>query len=85
MLKSVFSRSGFTDGYFTGKRQDMFGYRQKEDVIAAKDVLKELSHLYDNETPLVPIKLDFICRENEPIKLSATALGKTVTATGSVP
>lgn len=85
VLKSVFSRSGFTDGYFTGKRQDMFGYRQKEDVIAAKDVLKELSHLYDNETPLVPIKLDFICRENEPIKLSATALGKTVTATGSVP
>ena len=85
VLKSVFSRSGFTDGYFTGKRQDMFGYRQKEDVIAAKDVLKELSHLYDNETPLVPIKLDFICRENEPIKLSATALGKTVTATGCVP
>ena len=64
ILKSVFSRSGFTDGYFTGKRQDMFGTRQKEDVVSAKDVLKELSHLYDNENPLVPIDLKFECRED---------------------
>ena len=28
-LKSVFSRTGFTDGYFTGKHYDMFGTRQK--------------------------------------------------------
>lgn len=28
-LKSVFSRTGFTDGYFTGERKDMFGTRQK--------------------------------------------------------
>lgn len=84
-LKSVFSRTGFTDGYFTGERKDMFGTRQKEDVVAAKDVLKELSHLYDNENPLVPINIEFICKANRKAELTATALGKTVTVTGTVP
>lgn len=84
-LKSVFSRTGFTDGYFTGKREDMFGTRQKEDVVAAKDVLKELSHLYDNENPLVPIDVEFECKANQKSKLTATALGKTVEVVGSVP
>lgn len=84
-LKSVFSRTGFTDGYFTGERKDMFGTRQKEDVVAAKDVLRELSHLYDNENPLVPIDIEFICKANRKAKLTATALGKTVTVTGTVP
>ena len=35
-----FSRSGFTDGYFTGKLgRHMFGVRQKEDVTAASPAL----------------------------------------------
>ena len=84
-LKSVFSRTVFTDGYFTGERKDMFGTRQKEDVVAAKDVLKELSHLYDNENPLVPIDIEFICKANRKAELTARALGKTVTVTGTVP
>ena len=84
-LKSVFSRTGFTDGYFTGERKDMFGTRQKEDVVAAKDVLKELSHLYDNENPLVPIDIEFICKANRKAELTATALGKEATVAGTVP
>lgn len=83
-LKSVFSRSGFTDGYLTGKRYDMFGTRQKEDVVSANGVLKELSHLYDNENPLVPIDLEFSCREGERPCLKATALSKTVTVYGEI-
>ena len=84
-LRSVFSRTGFTDGYLTGKRENMFGTRQKEDVVAAKDVLKELSHLYDNENPLVPIDLEFVCKAGCRAVLTARALGKTATATGEVP
>ncbi|WP_448921491.1 DUF3656 domain-containing U32 family peptidase [Eubacterium sp.] len=84
-LKSVFSRTGFTDGYFTGERKDMFGTRQKEDVVAAKDVLKELSHLYDNENPLVPIDIEFVCKANRKAKLTAKALGKEATVVGTVP
>ncbi|MBQ9531348.1 MAG: U32 family peptidase [Eubacterium sp.] len=85
VLKSVFSRSGFTDGYFTGKRQDMFGTRSKEDVVSANSVLKELARLYDKEKPLVPLKFEFICRENEPISLTASANNKCVTLKGSIP
>lgn len=84
-LRSVFSRTGFTDGYFAGKKENMFGTRQKEDVVAAKDVLKELSHLYDNENPLVPIDLEFVCKAGCRAVLTASALGKTATATGEVP
>ena len=40
-LRAVFSRSGFTDGYLTGKRNEtMFGYRTREDVTGADKVLK---------------------------------------------
>lgn len=31
LLRSIFSRSGFTDGYFTGKFSNMFGSREKEE------------------------------------------------------
>lgn len=81
-LKSVFSRSGFTDGYLMSNLgADMFGIRQKEDVTAAKNVLGEIRHNYENETPLVPIDFDFSCKENQNCVLKAQALGKNVTVT----
>ncbi len=86
MLKSVFSRSGFTQGYFNNEmNRQMFGIRQKEDVVAAKDVLKTLSHLYDNEKPLVPIALRLECLKGKPVRLSASALGKTAEVIGDIP
>ena len=59
VLRSVFSRSGFTDGYLLGKRNaDMFGYRTKEDVVSASGtVLKQLSSLYAKEKQSVPITM----------------------------
>ena len=40
-LRAVFSRSGFTDGYLTGRPDaDMFGFRTKEDVTGADGFLK---------------------------------------------
>lgn len=85
-LKSVFSRSGFSNGYFTDNRgREMFGTRQKEDVVSAKDVLKGFSHLYDHENPLLPINMNFLCRSGEKMKLTASALNKTVTVYGDVP
>lgn len=86
MLKSVFSRSGFTQGYFNNEmNREMFGIRQKEDVVAANDVLKELSHLYDNENPLVPVSLKLECLRDKPVKLTAFALGKTAEIIGDIP
>ena len=59
-LRAVFSRSGFTDGYLNAKRDGgMFGYRTKEDVTGADNVLGSLAALYRNETPHVPVDLQF--------------------------
>lgn len=79
-LKAVFSRSGFTDGYFENRRgKDMFGTRQKEDVTAATNkVLTELSRIYEKETPLIPVSFYLTVIENEKVSLSASAMGKTV-------
>lgn len=86
MLKSIFSRSGFTQGYFKNEmNREMFGIRQKEDVVAANDVLKQLSHLYDNENPLVPVDMEFECLAGRPALLTASALGKSVTIKGDAP
>ena len=59
-LRAVFSRSGFTDGYLTGKRdKSMFGYRTKDDVQSAEKVLHSLSALYEKETPRVGVTMHF--------------------------
>lgn len=56
-LRAVFSRSGFTDGYYTGRLgREMFGTRQKEDVTAAAGALKALQRLYSREEPRVPVE-----------------------------
>ena len=57
-LQAVFSRSGFTDGYLTGKRNvRMFGVRTVEDAAASKTVLGRLAELYRREYPGVPVDL----------------------------
>ncbi|MDR2532842.1 MAG: U32 family peptidase [Oscillospiraceae bacterium] len=39
-LKAIFSRGGFTDGYFTGKMCSMRGFRSREDVLLTQNTLK---------------------------------------------
>ncbi len=71
-LRAVFSRSGFTDGYYTNNRgKEMFGTREKEDVVAAKDVLNDLSKLYEKEMPRFKLDFKFFMSENENISLTA--------------
>ena len=82
-LKSVFSRSGFTDGYYTSNRDgEMFGVRRHEDVTAAAPVLKELAHLYEKETPLVGISLGLTVSESESRLTVTDEDGHTVTVCG---
>ncbi len=66
LLKNIFSRSGFTDGYLTGKRtRDMFGIRTKEDVEASKTALSKTSELYRRERQRVPVDFELLIGENE--------------------
>lgn len=87
-LEAVFSRSGFTDGYWEGRLgAQMFGIRQKEDVLAASNqVLRELARLYDRETPLVPITLEFSARAQEPMRLCLRDVsGNEAAVSGELP
>lgn len=81
-LQAVFSRSGFTQGYFQGKRNlEMFGYRKKEDVVAASGVLKEFASLYKDEIQKIRVKMTFEANRNFT-KLIVTDGKNTVTVTG---
>ena len=82
-LKSVFSRSGFTDGYYTAHRDGaMFGVRRHEDVTAAAPVLRELAHLYEKETPLVGISLGLTVSDSESRLTVTDEDGHTITVCG---
>ena len=76
-LRGVFSRSGFTDGYFENKRgRDMFGTRQKEDVTSATSgLLKELARLYEKEQPRFGVDFHLTVLEGEKVSLSASSEG----------
>lgn len=58
-LESLFSRSGFTSGYYKNKTgRAMFGFREKENVQSAtKELLGKYSSIYAKESPR--FKVDF--------------------------
>ncbi len=85
-LRSVFSRSGFTDGYYRNKLgYDMFGIRRKDDVTAASGVLKKLEKLYEKEQADTVVDFAFTALKGEPISLAARAGAKNVFIEGEVP
>lgn len=86
-LRSVFSRSGFTTGYFDDKiDKTMFGVRQKEDVVSAQGVLGDLAKLYGKEAPRVRVDFDFQLEAGEPAALAARDEdGNAAFAQGDVP
>ena len=85
-LQAVFSRSGFTKGYFEGELgKEMFGIRRKEDVEGAGAVLSDLARLYEKENPLIPVDFTETILPDTPILLTASALGKPVCAGGPAP
>ncbi len=85
-LQNVFSRSGFTDGYYKGALgRDMFGIRTKDDVIAAGDTYSYLHELYRAERQSVSVKMQAEILRDKPIKLTITDGKNTVDAIGDIP
>ncbi len=85
-LKAVFSRSGFTDGYLTGKLgTEMFGYRRKEDVVSAEGVFPELREKYRKETKAASADFCAYIKNGEPSRLEMNCNGITVSVEGAVP
>ncbi len=86
-LSAVFSRSGFTDGYFTGKRgPQMFGIRSHEDVTGATTKVFHAIHtLYKDELQRVPISAQLTIHKDCPSELMISDTdGHTVSSVGAV-
>lgn len=86
-LRLAFSRDGFTQGYYDGKRgKAMFGVRP-ENARWPEDWFADLRAAYEKEDlRLVPLTLSCTLREGEAISLTACdSDGHSVTVTGAVP
>ncbi len=79
-LRDLFSRSGFTDGYFADKLgRDMFGYREKENVQSAtKELLNKYAVNYEKETPRYKVSFKFGGKIGEKAVVTAECNGHAV-------
>lgn len=84
-LKKIFSRGGFTNGYFTGNLSGMFGVREKEDVTAAKDIFPKIHELYRFERKCRTIDFHAVIKKNQPFELTASSGDVTVSAKSDIP
>lgn len=84
-LKGIFSRSGFTDGYFTGKREKMFGVREKEDVVSAQSLLPKVHEIYRHERKVFTVDFHAVVKNNTPVEITADCNNISVKATGNIP
>ena len=74
ILRRVFSRDGFTDGYYTGKLGDsMFGTKTDVPMNEVKELYDKAAHRFaeGKEAPLVPVSLCFTARKDTGAVLSA--------------
>ena len=84
-LTAAFSRQGFTDGYFMGRKEaEMFGVREVQPE--PKELFAAARAGYDKPTQLVPVTLTAHIQAGAPASLTlADGDGHTVTVTGPVP
>lgn len=86
-LKAIFSRDGFTQGYYDGSvGRDMFGTRSHEDVVSTAGILKKFQRIYDG-VERQRIKVDFaLTVKHDEVKLLARDQdGNEVYAEGEKP
>lgn len=85
-LESVFSRSGFTDGYYTENiGKNMFGVRTKDDIVLSKEVYPLLHSLVRHERQSIPVKITAQIIENQPVSLTISDGENEVFLTGDIP
>ena len=85
LLRGVFSRSGFTDGYYQNRRtSEMFGVRTKEDAPPA-GAFGQINALTRTVCPRLPLAVTLTAHRGEPLTLTLTCGEETVTVKGDVP
>jgi putative protease len=86
ILKDVFSRGGFTEGYYQGTRNHtMFGVRTQEDAKRSQAVLTAVRDLYRGPRPRVPVSMHAEIRTDKPAILTVSDGMRTVRSEGDVP
>ncbi len=86
MLEKVFSRQGFTQGYFDGDKQDMFGVRGEPDKDSDKIFAAARKAYADGELRRVPVHFYTVAEKGERIKAIAFDNdGNKAVAYGPVP
>lgn len=71
LLKTVFSRSGFTKGYFDESFSEMSGIRRKEDAEGSEEALKEIRKLYRQPLKRYKIDITIVAKKNTPLYCKA--------------
>ncbi len=85
-LRALFSRSGFTDGYFNGKTgREMLGIRTEADKSVTAEAAKQVNFTELIKNRRKPINMRVRIEENKPIELIAGADGRTVRVQGQIP
>ncbi|MDE7098399.1 MAG: DUF3656 domain-containing protein [Ruminococcus sp.] len=85
LLRDIFSRGGFTDGYFTGNRCNMFGIREKENIISAKQIFPKIHELYRSERAVHKVDFHAEIKSGNPISIKAVCGDVSAEITGEVP
>lgn len=85
-LSMVFSRGGFTEGYYTAKRnKDMFGVRGYEDVLISAKSQKKIHELYRSERQNIAIAGKLSMEKDIPVQLWVSDGVHEVAVSGQVP
>ncbi len=81
VLADVFSRGGFTDGYYTNKiDRSMLGIRSEADKQTTREGIS-----FAGLAKKVDVSLSVSIRSGKPIRLTLTAGERSVTVTGEIP
>ena len=80
LVRDIFSRSGFTDGYFTNRNDGrMFGVRTEEDAARTRAATPRARELFRREYSRVPVDLSLTVRGDGASLTAADREGHTVT------
>lgn len=72
LVRDIFSRSGFTDGYLTGRNDGtMFGVRTEADAAATRAATPKARELFRRELQRIPVDFAVTC-EAEGVKLAVS-------------
>jgi len=83
LLKNVFSRSGFTAGYYNHELgKQMFGTRTKEDVDASSDSFNKIHEIYRVERQSVAVDMTLVAKKNEKLQLTISDENNTIVVMG---